>query len=126
VVRKLAVISAPGAFHVLGAAELAGDAMELEVFSVGGRVRERVQQRTAWGRRISEYLEGGRLVPEEMLTELVVDLLSDVVGGWLLFGHWFPLLPSLDAGLRAEPLSEQDTVRRFAAYLPGPGSRARR
>jgi adenylate kinase len=86
-VRKLAVISAPGAFHALGGAQLVGETMALKVLSAGDCVREHVQQGTEWGLRIGGYLEAGHLVPDEVITELIMDTMSDVVGGWLLFGY---------------------------------------
>jgi len=86
-VRRVAVISEPGVIDALGAASALGEALGLEVISVGNLVREEVQRSTHWGQRISEHLQAGELVPADLIADLMAETLTKTCGGWVLFGY---------------------------------------
>jgi adenylate kinase len=61
--------------------------------STGDMLRAAVREGTELGRRAKEYMDAGRLLPDEIMLGLVQERLSqpDATGGWLLDG--FPRTP---------------------------------
>lgn len=52
---------------------LQGREEQFEVLSVGNLLRRARQERTELGKKVEEYIDFGRLVPDEIINELVLD-----------------------------------------------------
>ena len=69
--------------------------------STGDMLRAAVREGTALGRRAKEYMDAGRLLPDEIMLGLVQERLSqaDAAAGWLLDG--FPRTPGQAEALQS-------------------------
>ncbi|WP_033338162.1 nucleoside monophosphate kinase [Catenuloplanes japonicus] len=85
--RKIAVIAEPGVLDAWAAAQLLGEARDVQARNVSDLIRDAVHRKTAWGRRFDEHLRAGELVPEEVTAEFVAEVLARERGGWVLYGY---------------------------------------
>lgn len=86
--------------------------MSLTAINFGDTMRWHVQAQTSAGRRISQYIETGGVLPDEFLCEIMADALSKADGGWALCGF-----PSTVA--RAELLTRRGHEADFLVELTG-------
>jgi adenylate kinase len=105
---NLILIGPPGAGKGTQAARLRED-FDLSHIATGDLLRAHRERETHLGLRAARYMAEGRLVPDELVTEMVGDELASTDGGFLLDG--FPRTPgqadALDEVLRelGRPLS---------------------
>lgn len=86
--RKLLMLGPPGAGKGTQAARLAR-ALGVPHLSTGDMLRSNVADDTELGRRAKEYMEAGDLVPDDLVTAMVIDRLGrdDAQCGYLLDGY---------------------------------------
>jgi adenylate kinase len=101
VLRRLVVLGPPGGGKGTIAQRL-GDRLGVPHISTGDILRAEVAHNSALGRRAQEHMNAGRLVPDELVSEITRNRLAepDSIGGWILDG--FPR----DLG-QAQALDEQ-------------------
>jgi adenylate kinase len=104
------------------------EALGIPHVSTGDLLRSAVQAGTSLGREAQEYMESGRLVPDDLMGRLVAERLDrpDAAGGFLLdgFPRTVPQVEELDRQLAARSLeidrvvalmaSESEIVRRLS------------
>ncbi len=85
---RLLIIGPPGAGKGTQAARIA-ERYEVQWISTGDIFRANIKAGTALGKRVSQIIESGGLVPDELTNEIVADRLKneDVAGGFLLDGY---------------------------------------
>jgi adenylate kinase len=86
--RKLLMLGPPGAGKGTQAERLAR-ALGIPHLSTGDMLRSNVANDTELGRRARAYMEAGELVPDELVTAMVIDRLGqdDAACGYLLDGY---------------------------------------
>ncbi|BCJ68557.1 nucleoside monophosphate kinase [Polymorphospora rubra] len=84
-VRRIALIRAPGA-DVHSPAEILAGQLGLRPVSPGNLFRRHVQHRTPQGLVALQHMNGGRLVPDELIVDLLAETLSNAKSGWVLAG----------------------------------------
>lgn len=91
--RRLLMLGPPGAGKGTQAERLAR-ALGIPHLSTGDMLRSNVADGTELGRQAQEYMEAGELVPDQLVTAMVVDRLEqeDAACGYLLDG--FPRNPA--------------------------------
>ena len=105
---NLILIGPPGAGKGTQAARLRED-FDLSHIATGDLLRAHRERETDLGLRAARYMAEGRLVPDELVTEMIGDAIASTSGGFLLDG--FPRTPgqadALDRVLeeRGRPLS---------------------
>lgn len=87
---NLVILGAPGSGKGTQAARIAGRA-KLRHVSTGDLLREAVAAGTPLGKRVEGIMASGKLVPDEVVIELIEEKLSDErerarFGGWILDG----------------------------------------
>lgn len=84
---RLILLGAPGAGKGTQAKRVA-DAHGLPHISTGDIFRKHLKEGTELGRQVQQYLEGGRLVPDELTCAIVADRLNepDCAKGYILDG----------------------------------------
>lgn len=84
---RILLIGPPGAGKGTQAVRLA-ERLGVPHLSTGDMLREAVRQQTEIGRQSEAYMTSGRLVPDELVQQLVVERTSrpDCAGGYLLDG----------------------------------------
>ena len=103
---KLVLLGPPGAGKGTQAESLASE-HSVPHISTGDILREAVREGTELGRKAKGYMDGGELVPDDLVVAMVAGRLGepDCAGGWLLDG--FPRsvgqADALDARLGDEP-----------------------
>jgi adenylate kinase len=87
---NLILIGPPGAGKGTQAARLRDD-FELTHIATGDLLRAHRERETELGLRAARYMAEGRLVPDELVTEMIGDEIAATQGGFLLDG--FPRTP---------------------------------
>lgn len=119
-------------------AQLLREHLKVPHVSTGDILREAVQAGTALGRRVKPYLEGGGLVPDDLMGELIEERLQkeDARGGFILdgFPRTLPQVAILDQVLGRLGVTldrvfvlmvpEQEVVRRLSGRRLCPNCRA--
>jgi adenylate kinase len=109
--RHVIIIGPPGSGKGTQAARV-GERLGLRHLSTGDLLRDAVAEGTSLGKKAKEYMNEGRLVPDEIMLGLIREQLEALEGaGWILDG--FPrTLPQAEAltGLLEEQGIEIDTV----------------
>jgi adenylate kinase len=109
--RHVIIIGPPGSGKGTQAARV-GERLGLRHLSTGDLLRDAVAAGTALGKKAKEYMNEGRLVPDEIMLGLIREQLDALEGaGWILDG--FPrTLPQAEAltGLLEEQGIEIDMV----------------
>jgi adenylate kinase len=104
---NLILLGPPGAGKGTQAARLRED-FELRYFATGDLLRDHRARETDLGLRAARYMATGRLVPDELVIEMLLEEIDDV-GGFLLdgFPRTLAQADALDAELqgRGHPLS---------------------
>lgn len=69
-------------------AKVLSQKLKLRHISTGESLREAIKQNTSLGSRVRRYVENGRLVPDQLITKMVIERLSrdDVKIGFILDG----------------------------------------
>ena len=85
---KLIFLGPPGAGKGTQAKKLAAY-MKIPHISTGDIFRKNIDQRTELGKKASEYIDDGNLVPDDVTNEMVKNRLSeaDCVSGYILDGY---------------------------------------
>lgn len=85
---NLIILGAPGAGKGTYASKLA-DHFGIPSIATGNMFRSEVKNGSPLGKKVAEYLESGRLVPDEVVNEVLKSRLqrSDSVGGFILDGY---------------------------------------
>lgn len=111
-------LGAPGAGKGTQAG-LVAERLGLGHLATGDILREAVRRETALGKQAKGYMEGGELVPDSLVVEMVVDRLSepDVSGGAVLDG--FPRNIAQAEALD-EALAQRGAKVDLAVYLKVP------
>jgi adenylate kinase len=94
---RVILLGPPGAGKGTQAAAVK-DGFRIPHISTGDMLREHVKEGTELGRKAKEYMDGGKLVPDDLIIAMMEDRLSkeDCAGGFLLDG--FPrTLPQAEA-----------------------------
>lgn len=86
--RVLILFGAPGAGKGTQALRLAAE-LSLPHVSTGDLFRENLGQETELGLRARKYMEAGELVPDELVTDMLLSRVArpDCAGGYLLDGY---------------------------------------
>jgi len=86
--RVLVLLGPPGAGKGTQAGLLI-KAYDLLHISTGDMLREAIKEGTQVGKRVEDYMNKGELVPDEIVTEVVIDRMAkpDAVGGVILDGY---------------------------------------
>jgi adenylate kinase len=127
-VMQIVFIGPPGAGKGTQAARLA-DHLQVPSFSSGAMLRQACSQQTEVGREAAEYMESGRLVPDDLVEEIVHECLAgpDCQAGCILdgFPRTVPQAINLDSWLATNlrPLNmvleirvpEEELLERLAA-----------
>ena len=84
---RLVVLGPPGGGKGTHAGKLAQE-LGVPHIATGDMLRREVSQDTELGRRAKEFMDSGRLVPDELITEITVQRLErpDARRGWILDG----------------------------------------
>ena len=124
--QVIILLVAPGAGKGTQAARLAA-ARSLPHVSTGDLFRANIKEETELGKRVKSYLDGGRLVPDEVVLDMLFDRVAqpDCARGYILDG--FPRTEAqaeaLAARLEEEPsvvniaVDDETIVRRAAGRL---------
>lgn len=124
----LILLGAPGAGKGTQAVRLSA-ACELPHVSTGDLFRANLREGTALGKKVKSYLDSGRLVPDEVVLEMLFDRVArpDCAEGYLLDGFPRTLAQAraLDAHLSADDtltvlqidVSEESLVERVSGRL---------
>ncbi len=94
---KLIMLGAPGAGKGTQAARVAAE-LKVPHISTGDIFRSNIKNGTELGRKAKEYMDAGKLVPDELTCDLVADRIAqdDCKGGFILDG--FPrTIPQAEA-----------------------------
>lgn len=94
---KLILLGAPGAGKGTQA-EIISETLRIPTISTGNIIREALKSGTEMGRKAKEYMDDGRLVPDDIVIGIIRDRLaqSDCVNGFILDG--FPrTIPQAEA-----------------------------
>lgn len=85
---NLVLLGAPGSGKGTQAVRLAQQA-NLKHISSGDLLREAVEKKTDVGRQAEEYIEAGKLVPDQLVLSLIMEALGalDDHAGWILDGY---------------------------------------
>jgi adenylate kinase len=125
------LLGAPGAGKGTQAARLAAE-RSLPHVSTGDLFRANIQRETIYGRRAKQYLDSGRLVPDEVVLEMLFDRVArpDCREGYVLdgFPRTVPQAEALDRRLegRTQPrvidlaVADDKLVERAAGRLVCP------
>jgi adenylate kinase len=101
---RIVFLGPPGAGKGTQAKRLCA-ALAVPHVSTGDMMRAAIQEGAGLGQRVKSFLDQGRLVPDELVNEVVEDRLarSDCTGGFLLDGYprTLPQADALDAMLAA-------------------------
>jgi adenylate kinase len=101
---RIVMLGAPGAGKGTQAKRIAG-ARSLPHISTGDIFREHLRNGTDLGKQVQQYLDAGRLVPDELTCRIVADRLAqpDCVDGYILdgFPRSVPQSENLDAVLQS-------------------------
>lgn len=97
-------------------AKVLSEALELKHISTGDILRRAIKQRTSLGQEVEKYIERGELVPDYLITEMVIERLSrdDLKDGFILDG--FPRNKQQAMDLDAS-LSSKDASWYVVIYL---------
>src|SRR5262245_47534460 len=129
---RLVLLGPPGAGKGTQALRLI-EHLHIPHISTGEMLRQAIEKDTPTGRQARQYIDSGRLVPSEVMIELVLQRLDqpDCAAGFLLdgFPRTVPQASGLDAylSLRARPLDtvlemqvdEEELTRRLVARARG-------
>ncbi len=111
--KVIILIGAPGSGKGTQAVTLSKE-LKIPHISTGDILRENVKQGTPLGKKAKGYMDAGKLVPDELVSQLLYDRLSkpDATSGYILDGY--PRTVS-----QAKELNEhlKDKVNIFAIYL---------
>ena len=94
---NLILLGAPGAGKGTQA-EVISETLKIPTISTGNMIREALKSGTEMGRKAKEYMDDGRLVPDDIVIGIIRDRLaqSDCVNGFILDG--FPrTIPQAEA-----------------------------
>ena len=94
---KLILLGAPGAGKGTQA-EIISETLRIPTISTGNIIREALKSGTEMGRKAKEYMDDGRLVPDDIVIGIIRDRLAqpDCVNGFILDG--FPrTIPQAEA-----------------------------
>ena len=83
---KLVFLGIPGAGKGTQAARMA-DGFGLRHASTGQIFREAVRERSEVGKAVAEFLDSGRLVPDELTSRVVKELVLERYGDYILDGY---------------------------------------
>jgi len=115
---RLVFLGAPGAGKGTQAEKLAGE-LSLPHISTGDIFRTNIKEGTALGKKVKEYTDSGRLVPDDLVVEVVADSLKkqDCREGYILdgFPRTMPQAEALD-----ETLKRMDRKLDAAVYFAVP------
>lgn len=104
IIVKLVFLGMPGAGKGTQAAIMA-DELELKHASTGDIFREAVREESRLGRKVKEYLDGGRLVPDELTSRVVGEVVLSRFDSYVLDGYPRTLQQARDL---TRMLDEQD------------------
>lgn len=106
--RILILLGPPGAGKGTQAVRLA-ERLGLPHISTGDLFRENLAQGTELGQRAKSFMESGKLVPDELVLEMLFDRVSrpDCAGGYLLdgFPRTLPQAEALKERLAGQPVT---------------------
>ncbi|MEZ5990370.1 MAG: adenylate kinase [Planctomycetota bacterium] len=129
---RLVFLGPPGAGKGTHAVGLAKD-RDLRHLSTGDMLRAAVKAGTPTGRQAGGYMEAGKLVPDELIIDLLFEAMADAGAGWILdgFPRTLPQAEALDARLAANEMpldrviqfdvADEVLVDRISARLSCPG-----
>lgn len=102
---KLIMLGAPGAGKGTQAVRLS-DALHIPHISTGDIFRENIREKTELGKQVTQYLDNGLLVPDELTVSLLLDRIhrEDCKDGFILdgFPRTIPQAEKLTEALEAE------------------------
>jgi adenylate kinase len=115
---RLIFLGPPGAGKGTQAQVLA-EICQIPHISTGEILRNAITQKTLLGQKAQKYVDGGELVPDELILDLIRERLSenDVQNGWILDG--FPRNVS-QAAFLDELLKELNQIAEYVVYLAVP------
>lgn len=83
---RIALLRGPGV-DLSAPAEALAEATHLPIFSAGNLFREHVQLQTPLGQRMQAYMQAGDLLPDELMTDLIVAAVGEYHAGWILTNY---------------------------------------
>ncbi len=111
---RIVLLGPPGAGKGTQAVRLA-EQLDIPHLSTGDMLREAIRAGTELGRQAAPYMKSGRLVPDDLVQQLIVERVSreDCQGGYLLdgFPRTAPQAKMLDALLAERDMSLDVTVK---------------
>lgn len=121
----LLLLGPPGSGKGTQAVRLSRE-LQLPHISTGDLLRQHLKEQTPLGRRAKEYIESGQLVPDELVTDMLFERISqpDAKKGYLLdgFPRTIPQAEALDARIQGKArlvvvqldLPDEEIVKRLS------------
>ena len=123
---RLIFLGAPGTGKGTQATRMSGR-FGLTAISSGEALRDEIERRTPLGNQMEEYVESGKLVPDDVITEVMLGVVERVGSAFILdgFPRTVPQAEALESGLavRKRPvhavvnfaMDSADIIRRIAS-----------
>ncbi|RMF85737.1 MAG: adenylate kinase [Planctomycetota bacterium] len=97
---RLIFLGAPGTGKGTQAARLSSR-FGITAISSGDALRDEIERRTPLGQQVEEYVESGKLVPDDIITEVMLGVVGRIGPAFILdgFPRTVPQAEALEAGL---------------------------